>query len=60
MGLWYATLALGNLLASRIAGEFDADNLAAMPAQYLRIGWYGAIAAVLLLAAIPLIRRATR
>jgi POT family proton-dependent oligopeptide transporter len=60
MGLWYATLALGNLLASRIAGEFDASNLAAMPGQYLRIAWYGAIAALVLFAAIPLLRRAAR
>jgi POT family proton-dependent oligopeptide transporter len=60
MGLWYTTLALGNLLASRIAGEFDAGNLGAMPGQYLRIWWYGAIAAAVLFAALPLIRRASR
>jgi proton-dependent oligopeptide transporter, POT family len=58
LGLWYASLAFGNLIASRIAGEFDAQNVAAMPGQYLRIFWYGAIAAALLLLALPLIRRA--
>ncbi|MET0292626.1 MAG: peptide MFS transporter [Steroidobacteraceae bacterium] len=60
MGLWYSTLALGNLLASRIAGEFDDRNVAAMPAQYLRIFWYGAIAAAVLIALLPLLRRASR
>ena len=60
MGLWYATLAFGNLLASRIAGEFDAQNVGAMPGQYLRIWWFGAIAATLLLLAIPLLRRLAR
>ncbi|MEP7313920.1 MAG: oligopeptide:H+ symporter, partial [Pseudomonadota bacterium] len=60
MGVWFASLALGNLLAGRIAGEFDASNLAAMPGQYLRIFWYGAIAALLLLLLIPLLRRLTR
>ncbi len=60
MGLWYSTLALGNLLASRIAGEFDDRNVAAMPGQYLRIFWYGAIAAVVLVALLPVLRRASR
>jgi POT family proton-dependent oligopeptide transporter len=60
MGIWYASMALGNLLASRIAGEFDAANVAAMPGQYLGIFWYGAIAAAVLLALLPLLRRATR
>ena len=58
MGLWYASLSLGNLLASLIAGEFDASHVEAMPGQYLRIVLFGAIAAILLLAALPLIRRA--
>jgi len=57
LGLWYASLSLGNLLASQIAGEFDATNLVAMPGQYLRIFGFGAIAALLLLAALPLLRR---
>jgi POT family proton-dependent oligopeptide transporter len=60
MGVWFASLALGNLLAGRIAGEFDASNLAAMPGQYLRIFWYGAIAALVLLLLIPLLRRMSR
>lgn len=60
MGIWYTTLAFGNLIASRIAGDFDDRNVAAMPHQYLRIFWFGTIAAALLLLALPLARRAAR
>jgi len=57
MGLWYASLSLGNLLASQIAGEFDVSDLAAMPGQYLRIAVFGGVAALCLLGAVPLLRR---
>jgi POT family proton-dependent oligopeptide transporter len=57
MGLWYASLSLGNLVASQIAGEFDATNLGAMPGQYLRIFWFSVVAALVLLTAVPLMRR---
>ena len=57
MGLWYASISLGNLLASLIAGDFDATRVETMPAQYLRIVLFGAAAAVLLLAALPWMRR---
>jgi len=59
MGLWYASLSLGNLLASLIAGDFDDSNVAAMPGQYLHIVIYGAVAALALLALLPLLRRAS-
>jgi len=59
MGLWYASMSLGNLLASLIAGDFDASRIDAMPGQYLRIVLFGAVAALLLLAALPWMRRAT-
>jgi POT family proton-dependent oligopeptide transporter len=59
MGIWYTTLAFGNLIASRIAGEFDAGNVGAMPGQYLRIVAFGVGAALLMLMALPLVRRAT-
>ncbi len=35
MGMWFLSLALGNLTAGLIAGQFDAKNLAAMPGQYM-------------------------
>ncbi|MEN9705226.1 MAG: hypothetical protein RLZZ393_1105 [Pseudomonadota bacterium] len=58
MGLWYASMSLGNLLASLVAGDFDASRVDAMPGQYLRIALFGAVAALLLLAAVPWMRRA--
>ena len=60
LGLWYASLAFGNLIASRIAGEFDTNDVASMPGQYLHIFWFGMIAAAVLVAVMPLVRRAQR
>ena len=37
MGMWFLASALGNLIAGQIAGEFDAENVAAYPDQYLSI-----------------------
>jgi POT family proton-dependent oligopeptide transporter len=49
LGLWFMATALGNLIAGRIAGEFDANNLGAMSGQLMRIFRFGAISAVALL-----------
>ncbi|MBT8098185.1 MAG: peptide MFS transporter [Gammaproteobacteria bacterium] len=37
MGMWFLATALGNLIAGQIAGEFDAENVAAYPDQYMQI-----------------------
>jgi POT family proton-dependent oligopeptide transporter len=37
MGIWFLGAALGNVVAGLIAGEFDAENVAGMPAQYMQI-----------------------
>ncbi len=37
MGMWFMASALGNLIAGQIAGEFDAENIAAFPDQYMQI-----------------------
>lgn len=37
MGIWFLGTALGNVVAGLIAGEFDAENVNAMPAQYMQI-----------------------
>lgn len=37
MGMWFVSIALGNLVAGQIAGEFDPDNVAAFPEQYVFI-----------------------
>jgi POT family proton-dependent oligopeptide transporter len=37
MGMWFLASALGNLIAGQIAGEFDAENVAAYPDQFMSI-----------------------
>jgi POT family proton-dependent oligopeptide transporter len=51
MGMWFLSLSLGNLIAGLIAGEFDANNVAAMPGQYMHIVYFsvGLGAALLIL-----------
>ena len=49
LGVWFMGTALGQLIAGRIAGEFDANNLGAMPGQLMRIFWFGTVSAVALL-----------
>ena len=57
LGVWLVSLSLGNLLAGRIAGDFDPTNLAAMPGQFMFIFWFAAISAALLALLMPLMRR---
>lgn len=57
LGIWFLAVSLGNLVAGAIAGEFDADNVAAMPDQYLSIFWFGAISAVVLFLCSPIVKR---
>jgi POT family proton-dependent oligopeptide transporter len=40
MGMWFLSLSLGNLAAGLIAGQFDANNVAAMPGQYMHIVYF--------------------
>jgi POT family proton-dependent oligopeptide transporter len=49
MGMWFLAMSLGNLVAGLIAGEFDADHVAAMPGQYMHIVYFSVgLGAVLL------------
>ena len=57
LGVWFMGTSLGQLIAGRIAGEFDANNLAAMPGQLMRIFWFGAVSAVALLIVGTLVHR---
>jgi len=58
MGLWFASLAMGNLFASRMAGDVASDATASdWSAYFLRMAGYAAVAVVLLLALLPLLRR---
>jgi POT family proton-dependent oligopeptide transporter len=57
MGLFFLSLSLGNIVAGLIAGEFDANNLAAMPGQYLHIVYLTVgVGAVLLILSRPVKR----
>jgi POT family proton-dependent oligopeptide transporter len=57
MGMWFLSLSLGNLAAGLIAGEFDANNVAAMPGQYLHIVYFAvSLGAVLLILSRPVRR----
>jgi POT family proton-dependent oligopeptide transporter len=50
MGIWFLSISFGNLLAGRVAGEFDAGNLAAMPGQYMKIVYFSVGLGLILLA----------
>jgi POT family proton-dependent oligopeptide transporter len=50
MGMWFLAISLGNLVASIIAGDFDANNVAAMPGQYLHIVYFSVGLGAILLA----------
>ncbi|MGO9930621.1 MAG: peptide MFS transporter [Steroidobacteraceae bacterium] len=55
MGMWFLATSLGNLVAGLIAGEFDANNVAAMPGQYMHIVYFSVgVGAVLLALSRPL------
>jgi POT family proton-dependent oligopeptide transporter len=57
MGMWFLSLSLGNLAAGLIAGEFDANNVAAMPGQYMHIVYFAVgLGAVLLALSRPVKR----
>lgn len=54
MGMWFLAMSLGNLTASVIAGDFDANHVAAMPGQYLHIVYFSVgLGAALLIVSRP-------
>ena len=54
MGMWFLAMSLGNLVAGLIAGEFDANHVAAMPGQYMHIVYFSVgLGAVLLILSHP-------
>jgi POT family proton-dependent oligopeptide transporter len=57
LGLWFVSLSLGNLLASRIAGNFDPAHREAMPGQFMHLVWFGTLCAAGLALSLPLMRR---
>jgi POT family proton-dependent oligopeptide transporter len=57
LGIYFVSVSLGNLLAGRIAGDFDPSNLAAMPGQFMYIFWFCSLCAAAVAALLPLMRR---
>jgi POT family proton-dependent oligopeptide transporter len=57
MGMWFLSLALGGNLAGQLTGQYDASHLESLPALFLRIFWYGAIAGLVMLLLTPLVKR---
>jgi len=57
MGVWFLSLALGNNLAGQLAGEYDAGNLASLPALFFKIFEWGAVAGAAMLLLTPVLKR---
>lgn len=57
MGMWFMASALGNLIAGQVAGEFDAENVAAMPGQYMDIVITIGVAGLLMLVFSKMIKK---
>jgi len=60
MGLWFTSLALGNLFASQLAGSVDTADADQLTAYFLRMFEYGGAGALLLLVLAPWLRGWTR
>ena len=57
MGLWFLTLALGSFLAGLLSSGYDASHPATLPALYLKLFWWGAIAGAVMLLITPPVKR---
>jgi POT family proton-dependent oligopeptide transporter len=57
MGLWFLTLALGSFLAGLLAGDYDAQHLATLPALYLKLFWWSAAGGGVMLLITPPVKR---
>jgi POT family proton-dependent oligopeptide transporter len=57
MGVFFLSVALGNNLAGQLATEYDAANLASLPALFLKIFEWGAIGAAVMLLLTPVLKR---
>jgi len=57
MGIWFLAAATGNNLAGLLSSEYDASNLASLPALFMKIFWWGVICGGLMLLLAPLLKR---
>jgi proton-dependent oligopeptide transporter, POT family len=57
LGVWFMATALGTNLAGAFSGDYDASNLASLPALFIEIFWWGAIGGGVMLLFTPLLKR---
>jgi proton-dependent oligopeptide transporter, POT family len=57
MGLWFLTIALGSFLAGELSGDYNAHDLATLPALYLKLFWWSAIGGAVMLLLTPPVKR---
>jgi POT family proton-dependent oligopeptide transporter len=57
MGLWFTSLAMGNLLASRLAGSLEGADAGGMAHYFGSMFWFGIAAAGVMLLMLPVLRR---
>jgi proton-dependent oligopeptide transporter, POT family len=57
MGLWFTSLAMGNLFASQLAGSVDNADAAQLSDYFMRMFQYGAAGAVVLVVLSPWLKR---
>jgi POT family proton-dependent oligopeptide transporter len=49
MGLWFVGASLGNLIAGLFAGNFNENNVEAMPDLFMQFCIYGVVAGVVMI-----------
>jgi proton-dependent oligopeptide transporter, POT family len=59
MGVWFLSIALGDNLAGQLATQYDANNLASLPALFLKMFEWGAISGAVMLLLTPWLKRLT-
>lgn len=57
MGIWFMATALGENLAGRLSAQYDASQLASLPALFMKIFLWGAISGGLMLLLTPVLKR---
>lgn len=57
MGLWFISIALGNLFAGLVAGRFDDDSLADFPMLFGSVFGVTVVGGIVLLALTPMLKR---
>jgi len=57
MGMWFLSIALGDNLAGQLATEYDANNLASLPALFFKMFEWGAISGAVMLLLTPRLKR---